>query len=111
MLPQNLRSRRMCLAVIVPFENPQAASIERLSELVAPDMERVNATILARTGSAVAMIPEVPNHLISSGGKRLRPMLTLAMAQLAGYSGDGHAKLAPGGRVLHTGKPRHVPMG
>ena len=52
------------------------------------------ATILARTGSQVTMIPEVANHLISSGGKRLRPILTLAMAQLAGYVGTGHIKLA-----------------
>ena len=58
------------------------ASIDRLVELVAADMERVNATILSRTGSDVTMIPEVANHLISSGGKRLRPMLTLATAQL-----------------------------
>ena len=81
------------MAVIVPFDKP-AASIERLNALVAPDMERVNTTILSRTGSDVTMIPEVANHLISSGGKRLRPMLTLAMAQLAGYSGEGHIKFA-----------------
>ena len=68
------------MAVVLPFESPNPASLNRLSELVAPDMERVNTTILARTGSDVAMIPEVANHLISSGGKRLRPMLTLAMA-------------------------------
>ena len=72
------------LAVIVPFESPQGASLERLAELVASDMERVNAAILARTGSDVTMIPEVANHLISSGGKRLRPMLTLAMAETRG---------------------------
>ncbi|HET6605059.1 MAG TPA: polyprenyl synthetase family protein, partial [Rhodopila sp.] len=70
------------MAVIVPFETP-GASIEQLVALVAGDMERVNATILSRTGSDVTMIPEVANHLISSGGKRLRPMLTLAMANLA----------------------------
>ena len=68
------------MAVIVPFESPQDASIEPLVALVAADMERVNATIISRTGSEVTMIPEVANHLISSGGKRLRPMLTLAMA-------------------------------
>jgi octaprenyl-diphosphate synthase len=62
-------------------------------------MERVNAAILSRTGSQVTMIPEVANHLISSGGKRLRPMLTIAMADLTGYSGEGHVKLAAGGRV------------
>ena len=55
------------MAVIVPFETP-GASIEQLVALVAGDMERVNATILSRTGSDVTMIPEVANHLISSGG-------------------------------------------
>ncbi len=82
------------MAVIVPFESHATASIDQLVSLVAPDMERVNATILSRTGSEVTMIPEVANHLISSGGKRLRPMLTLAMANLTGYTGDGHIKLA-----------------
>src|SRR5689334_4447002 len=70
-------------------------------------MERVNSTILARTGSEVAMIPEVANHLISSGGKRLRPMLTLAMARLAGYSGDGHIKLAAAVEFMHTATLLH----
>ena len=95
------------MAVVVPFESPQSASIERLTELVAPDMERVNTAILARTGSDVAMIPEVANHLISSGGKRLRPMLTLAMAKLAGYSGDGHIKLAAAVEFMHTATLLH----
>ena len=76
------------MAVIVPFESPQNPSIDRLVELVAADMERVNATILSRTGSEVTMIPEVANHLISSGGKRLRPILTLATAGLCGYRGQ-----------------------
>ena len=70
-------------------------------------MERVNAAIVARTGSDVAMIPEVANHLISSGGKRLRPMLTLAMAKLAGYRGDGHIKLAAAVEFMHTATLLH----
>ena len=70
-------------------------------------MERVNATILSRTGSEVTMIPEVANHLISSGGKRLRPMLTLAMASLTGYSGDGHIKLAASVEFMHTATLLH----
>src|SRR6476660_177155 len=94
------------VAVIVPFETP-GASIEELVALVAPDMERVNATILSRTGSDVTMIPEVANHLISSGGKRLRPMLTLAMANLAGYTGDGHIKLAAAVEFMHTATLLH----
>ncbi len=95
------------MAVVVPFESPKPVSLDRLTELVAPDMERVNATILARTGSEVAMIPEVANHLISSGGKRLRPMLTLAMAKLAGYTGDGHVKLAAAVEFMHTATLLH----
>jgi octaprenyl-diphosphate synthase len=95
------------VAVIVPFESPQNASIEPLVGLVAADMERVNAAILQRTGSEVTMIPEVANHLISSGGKRLRPMLTLAMANLTGYSGDGHIKLAASVEFMHTATLLH----
>jgi octaprenyl-diphosphate synthase len=95
------------LAVIVPFESQPSASIERLVDLLAPDMERVNATILSRTGSDVTMIPEVANHLISSGGKRLRPMLTLAMAQLSDYAGDGHIKFAAAVEFMHTATLLH----
>jgi octaprenyl-diphosphate synthase len=53
------------------------------------------------------MIPEVANHLISSGGKRLRPMLTLATAALCGYRGDGHVKLAAGVEFMHTATLLH----
>ena len=95
------------MAVVVPFESPRPASLNRLVDLVSADMEKVNAAILARTGSEVAMIPEVANHLISSGGKRLRPILTLAMARLAGYSGDGHIKLAAAVEFMHTATLLH----
>ena len=95
------------MAVVVPFESPRSASLNRLVDLVSADMERVNTAILARTGSEVAMIPEVANHLISSGGKRLRPMLTVAMAQLVDYAGDGHLKLAASVEFMHTATLLH----
>jgi octaprenyl-diphosphate synthase len=95
------------LAVIVPFESRSSSSIDRLVEFVSEDMQRVNATILSRTGSQVTMIPEVANHLISSGGKRLRPMLTLAMARLTGYAGDGHVRLAAAVEFMHTATLLH----
>jgi octaprenyl-diphosphate synthase len=95
------------LAVIVPFESHSSPSIAQLIKLVAADMERVNTTILSRTGSEVTMIPEIAKHLIESGGKRLRPMLTLAMAQLAGYGGDGHVKLAAAVEFMHTATLLH----
>jgi len=94
------------VAVVIPF-NPADATINRLVEVSTPDMLRVNTEILARTGSEVTMIPEVANHLISSGGKRLRPMLTLAMAKLTGYAGDGHIKLAAAVEFMHTATLLH----
>jgi octaprenyl-diphosphate synthase len=95
------------VAVILPFESPREPSIDALVDLVAADMERVNGAILARTGSEVAMIPEVAKHLINSGGKRLRPLLTLALARLAGYAGDGHIKLAAAVEFMHTATLLH----
>src|SRR6202047_1476806 len=70
-------------------------------------MQRVNGAILARTGSEVTMIPEVANHLINSGGKRLRPILTLALARLTNYGGDGHIKLAAAVEFMHTATLLH----
>jgi octaprenyl-diphosphate synthase len=95
------------VAVVVPFESPREPSIDPLVGLVTADMDRVNATIISRTGSEVTMIPEVANHLINSGGKRLRPMLTLALARLVGYAGDGHIKLAAAVEFMHTATLLH----
>ncbi len=95
------------MAVIVPFESRPPSSIDLLVDLVAADMDRVNTTILSRTGSEVTMIPEVANHLISSGGKRLRPMLTLAMSKITDYAGDGHIKLAAAVEFMHTATLLH----
>ncbi|MEJ1157806.1 polyprenyl synthetase family protein [Prosthecomicrobium sp. N25] len=97
------------MGVVVPFEEKQPVepSIDRLVGLVTDDMERVNRLILSKAGSDVALIPEVANHLISSGGKRLRPMLTLAAAQMCGYAGDGHVKLATSVEFMHTATLLH----
>ena len=92
------------------IENPKPeveAGLNDLVALVADDMARVNTTILSRTGSDVAMIPEVANHLIASGGKRLRPILTLACAKLCGYAGDGDVKLAASVEFMHTATLLH----
>jgi len=95
------------VAVIVPFGTAREPSIDPLTDLVAADMDRVNATIISRTGSEVTMIPEVANHLINSGGKRLRPILTLALSRLVGYGGDGHIKLAAAVEFMHTATLLH----
>ncbi|MEI2735195.1 MAG: polyprenyl synthetase family protein [Rhodoblastus sp.] len=97
------------MGVVIPLEDKARpeAGVEKLVSLVSADMGRVNQTILARTGSDVTMIPEVANHLISSGGKRLRPMLTLATAALCDYRGDGHVKLAAAVEFMHTATLLH----
>ena len=85
----------------------EAASIKDLIDLTSADMARVNKLILSKAGSDVERIPEVANHLISSGGKRLRPMLTLAAAQMFGYSGEHHVKLATAVEFMHTATLLH----
>ena len=97
------------MGVVVSLEDGkrESASIKQLVDLTAADMGRVNELILSKAGSNVEMIPEVANHLISSGGKRLRPMVTLAAAQMFGYSGDGHVKLATSVEFMHTATLLH----
>ena len=93
--------------VISLEEKAQPSSIDPLLDLIAADMDRVNQTILSRAVSDVSMVPAVANHLISSGGKRLRPMLTLATTGLCGYSGAGHIKLAASVEFMHTATLLH----
>ncbi len=88
-------------------EGKREGSIRKLFDLTAADMAEVNALILSKAGSEVEMIPEVANHLISSGGKRLRPMLTLAAARMFGYAGAGHVKLATSVEFMHTATLLH----
>ncbi|WP_173931205.1 polyprenyl synthetase family protein [Chelativorans sp. Marseille-P2723] len=97
------------MGVVVNLEEGKrgAGSIKRLIELTADDMARVNELILSKAGSDVELIPELAWHLISSGGKRLRPMLTLAAAQMFGYSGEGHVKLATSVEFMHTATLLH----
>ena len=85
----------------------QAPSLDPLIALVAADMNAVNAVILARMQSKVALIPELAGHLIAGGGKRMRPMLTLASAALLGYSGTRHHKLAAAVEFIHTATLLH----
>jgi octaprenyl-diphosphate synthase len=96
------------VGIVIPLEDKSADRlIEPLTMLVASDMAKVNLTILSRTGSEVTMIPEVANHLIASGGKRMRPILTLATSGLCGYGGEGHIKLAAAVEFMHTATLLH----
>ncbi len=93
-------------AEIVPLPRKQP-SLEPMLSLTANGMNSVNAVILERMQSEIPLIPRLAGHLISGGGKRLRPMLTLAGAELVGYQGDRHHKLAASVEFIHTATLLH----
>jgi len=92
------------LGVVLSFDEYSAerASISPLVEVTAAGMQRVNRLVVERTRSDVTLIPEVARYLIDSGGKRLRPMVTIGSAAVCGYRGDGHVKLAAAVEFMHT---------
>ncbi|SNT72953.1 polyprenyl synthetase family protein [Paracoccus seriniphilus] len=82
--------------------------LDHLSAALAPEMEAVNRLIRERMSSRHApRIPEVTAHLIEAGGKRLRPMLTLAAAKLLGYDGPYHIHFAASVEFIHTATLLH----
>ncbi len=94
-------------ATIHTLQGTRPPSLDALMALVATDMNGVNAVILERMQSKVALIPELAGHLIAGGGKRMRPMLTLACGTLLGYPGARHHKLAAAVEFIHTATLLH----
>ena len=87
---------------------PPAPSLDPLFRLMSADLQRVNALIVERMDSPVALIPQLAGHIVSAGGKRLRPLLTLATARLCGYRGvDRHVAIAAGVEFIHTATLLH----
>jgi len=78
-----------------------------MMQLVASDLNHVNSVILERMQSEIVLIPELAGHLIAGGGKRMRPMLTLACARLLDYGGTRHFKLAAAVEFIHTATLLH----
>lgn len=93
--------------VPLPRKNLPEPSLEPMLALTAQGMNAVNAVILERMQSEIPLIPALAGHLISGGGKRLRPMLTLAGAELVGYNGTRHHKLAAAVEFIHTATLLH----
>ena len=94
-------------ATVHQLPSRRAPSLEPMVQLVADDLNHVNQVILERMQSKVALIPELAGHLIAGGGKRMRPMLTLACARLLDYSGTRHHKLAAAVEFIHTATLLH----
>ncbi len=81
--------------------------VKRLTALVEGELAEVNKVILVEMQSEVALIPQLAGHLIAAGGKRLRPVLTLAAAKLCGYTGSRQVGLAACVEFIHTATLLH----
>ena len=98
------------MAVVVELkgqQGPRRTGLDELYDLVGEDLKAVNALILERMQSPVTLIPQLAGHIIAAGGKRLRPMLTLAAARLCGYAGERHIALAGCVEFIHTATLLH----
>lgn len=93
-------------AEVVPLPRKEP-SLAPILSLTATAMNSVNAIILDRMQSEIPLIPALAGHLIAGGGKRMRPMLTLAGAELVGYQGARHHKLAASVEFIHTATLLH----
>ena len=82
-------------------------SLDSLYQLVRGDLQRVDALILGRVQDQAPLIYDVAHHIIKSGGKRIRPAITLIAAQACGYTGDSHIGLAAAVELLHTATLLH----
>ena len=84
-----------------------ANALAALLALVGPDLAACNRAIVERMDSPVALIPQLAAHIVAAGGKRLRPLLTLASAQMCGYRGTRHVALAACVEFIHTATLLH----
>ena len=82
-------------------------SLDALMALVEEDLKAVNEQIVGRMASPVSLIPQLAGHIIAAGGKRLRPILTLAASRLCGYAGRRHILLAACIEFIHTATLLH----
>ena len=97
---------------VQPEWTPGSATAEgdvltALSALVGADMEATNRAIVQRMDSPVVLIPQLAAHIVAAGGKRIRPLLTLAAARMCGYEGARHVQLAACVEFIHTATLLH----
>ncbi|MGB8366444.1 MAG: polyprenyl synthetase family protein [Rhizomicrobium sp.] len=85
----------------------EPSPVDRLHSLLEVDMAATDRLIHERMGSSIALIPDLARHLIDSGGKRLRPLLTLAAARICGYTGCHQINLAAAVEFIHTATLLH----
>jgi octaprenyl-diphosphate synthase len=103
------QERGEALGIVVSLEDGrgQKPSLDALTSLVADDLEAVNELIVRRMDSPVALIPQLAGHIVTAGGKRMRPLLTLAASRMCGYEGTRHISLATCVEFIHTATLLH----
>lgn len=82
-------------------------NITQIQEIVSNDLKKVNSIIIENIGNEVPMISELSTHILASGGKRIRPMITLLTSKLCNYNGDNHLSLAACIEFIHTATLLH----
>ena len=97
----------MGVVVSIDEDRKRGSPLEALTALVADDLLAVNALIVRRMESPVPLIPAISSHIVAAGGKRLRPVLTLAAARMCGYHGARHVALATCVEFIHTATLLH----
>ena len=97
----------MGVVVSLEGERGKKPSLKALTDLVENDLKAVNELIVRRMDSPVSLIPQLAGHIVSAGGKRLRPILTLASARMCGYEGNRHITLATCVEFIHTATLLH----
>ena len=99
------------MAVILPLDSERRSAakptLDAINALVADDLKEVNALITRRMESEVPLIPQIAGHIVAGGGKRIRPIMTLASARLCGYSGKRQLGLAACIEFIHTATLLH----
>jgi octaprenyl-diphosphate synthase len=111
----DISQRELSLAIVAGVRleaSKPAASLDRLTDLLRTDLAGVNALIIERMQSPVALIPQLAGHIVAAGGKRLRPMLTLAASRMCGYQPHAgtkprHVALAAAVEFIHTATLLH----
>ena len=96
----------MTLAEHTPRDMTKAP-MDRLSTTLADDLAAVDSMLTNHLNSSTQLIPQVAAHLVKAGGKRVRPVLTLAAARLCGYDGEHHIRLAAAVEFIHTATLLH----
>ena len=98
---------RMTPSMLAAKPTPAFGDLDSIRALVVDDLAAVDDTIRARLASDIVLVNQVAEHIVGSGGKRLRPLLVLLAARALGYDGNRHVELAVIVEFIHTATLLH----